>query len=639
LDRDVPPRTWAFGPRTLRATGQRRVGQIELTIIFSEFFKMRILHKSIYQTECSDLLERMSSEQVTLAYVDPPWHTNSNFSEREATDEDTLFLSKIIQQIRRILTQIGSLYFHCPPVSDTDFRLILNQIFGKQPLYEIIWPRKIPHNVVAKIRSDYEIILVYNKSDDNIYNPQFRPLSEDQSRRYHYKDEQRRYRLVDLISPVSRPNQQFDWKGYLPPKNHSWKFSKSRLDQFDLEGKIHISSSIGRPTLKQYLDEHPGVEIGTEWDDISPILSPQERIGSIAQRPIALLERIIKIGTNPDDLVFDPFSRAGTTCLAAQQNGRQWSICVPSEQIVSLVSARLKNAFNFEPARDFMIYDQNKIVSVPIIDHFYKPIVTNTEEISTLQQQIDLLSKSLNTLKEQMKIEGNSVEEIIAHMEDWISTSLLNTNQAITIDSYISIVKDWLEGQSWDLLDENSKRFLPSAELLFEYISKLADTDYSPFIIQYCRALENEILKKLFETYNDNLYSREKDIVQFLSSDLEKDEKGKFKLESHRFARYLQSNDKKYTLGDMNFIMQLIKSGGKNLNKSILLQDFRQFTLKYFDEKILEKKYLDQIDKINEDFRKKAAHPYILDFQVAQLCRTAVRECLNEFLLSYKKTH
>ena len=173
---------------------------------------------------------------------------------------------------------------------------------------------------------------------------------------------------------------------------------------------------------------------------------------------------------------------------------------------------------------------------------------------------------------------------------------------------------------------------------MFEYISKLADTDYAPFIIQYCRALENEILKKLFEAYHSDLYSREGNNSSFLSFDLEKDKKGEPK-KSGKFASYLKSDNRKYTLGDMNFVMQLIKSGSRSLRDSPLLQDFRRFALTYFDEKILEKKYLDQIDKINEDFRKKVAHPYILDFQVAQLCRTTVRECLNEFLLSYKKIH
>ena len=480
---------------------------------------------------------------------------------------------------------------------------------------------------------------IYSKSDDVIYNPQFRPLSEDEvNRRYNHKDKRGRYQLLDLTSPVSRPYQQFEWKGYSLPKGRSWRFSKNRLDQFYLEGKIHTFPSTGRPTLKQYLDEHPGVEIGTEWDDISSILSPQERIDSIVQRPIALLDRIIKIGTNPGDLVFDPFSRAGTTCLAAQKNGRQWCVCTPSEQTASITSVRLMNTLKFEMGSDFLIYGQNEITSLPIIDHFYKPIVTNTEEISTLQQQIDLLSKSLNTLKEQMNIEGNSVEEIIAHMEDWINSSLLGANQAKTVDNYRSIVKDWLEGQNWNLLDENSKSFLPSAELLFEYISKLADTDYSPFIIQYCKALENEILKKLFEAYHDDLYSRESNISNFLSSDLEKDKKGQPK-KSSKFASYLKSDNRKYTLGDMNFIMQLIKLGGKSLRESRLLQDFRRFALTYFDEKIVAKKYLAQINKINEDFRKKAAHPYVLDFEVARLCRMTIRECLNEFLLSYKGTN
>lgn len=95
--------------------------QIELTLILDELFKMRILHKSIYRTGGLDFFERMSSEQLTFACVDPHWQTNSYFSERETTDEYTLFLSKIIQQIRRVLSPTGRLYCHCPSLSNTDF--------------------------------------------------------------------------------------------------------------------------------------------------------------------------------------------------------------------------------------------------------------------------------------------------------------------------------------------------------------------------------------------------------------------------------------------------------------------------------------------------------------------------------------
>ena len=39
------------------------------------------------------------------------------------------------------------------------------------------------------------------------------------------------------------------------------------------------------------------------------------------------------------------------------------------------------------------------------------------------------------------------------------------------------------------------------------------------------------------------------------------------------------------------------------------------------------------IDRINKDFRCKAAHPYILDIEIAKRCRDQVRECINELIL------
>jgi len=86
----------------------------------------------------------------------------------------------------------------------------------------------------------------------------------------------------------------------------------------------------------------------------------------------------------------------------------------------------------------------------------------------------------------------------------------------------------------------------------------------------------------------------------------------------------------------MNFIMGLMKAGGHTLEGSSLLQDLRTFTIRYFGERIVEKTYLNQIDRINKDFRCKAAHPYVLDAEVAQRCRDQVRACLNELILNYR---
>jgi hypothetical protein len=87
----------------------------------------------------------------------------------------------------------------------------------------------------------------------------------------------------------------------------------------------------------------------------------------------------------------------------------------------------------------------------------------------------------------------------------------------------------------------------------------------------------------------------------------------------------------------MSFIMALLTSKGETLKTSLLLQDFRDFTVQYFGESIVDAKYLNQIKRINEDFRRKAAHPYILDIEIAKRCRDQVRECINELILNYRE--
>ena len=49
-----------------------------------------------------------------------------------------------------------------------------------------------------------------------------------------------------------------------------------------------------------------------------------ERLGYPTQKPVVLLERIIKASSNPGDVVLDPFCGCGTTLHAAQNLGRFW---------------------------------------------------------------------------------------------------------------------------------------------------------------------------------------------------------------------------------------------------------------------------------------------------------------------------
>ncbi len=201
------------------------------------------------------------------------------------------------------------------------------------------------------------------------------------------------------------------------------------------------------------------------------------------------------------------------------------------------------------------------------------------------------------------------------------------TDEVRTIQEYVAVVQTWLD--RWGLLDGLTQRFLPSAEQLYDLLGKQEGADFSPFIIQYCRALENEILMKLFCAYHDEIRKRIPDLKSFVAPDLSIEQ-------TARFAKSVRDDKRKYTLGEMDFTMQLIKPGGKTLKSSPLLQDFRGFVTSYFSERIAEKEFLERLKRINEDFRCKAAHPYLMTKEEADRCLLAIREALCELPDAYR---
>ncbi|NMH24919.1 site-specific DNA-methyltransferase [Flavobacterium sp. SE-s27] len=69
-----------------------------------------------------------------------------------------------------------------------------------------------------------------------------------------------------------------------------------------------------------------------------------ERTEHPAQYPEELIERIIKAGTNPDDLVLDPFMGSGTTAVVAKKLGRNYVGYETEEDFIKIAEKRLKNA-------------------------------------------------------------------------------------------------------------------------------------------------------------------------------------------------------------------------------------------------------------------------------------------------------
>ena len=86
-----------------------------------------------------------------------------------------------------------------------------------------------------------------------------------------------------------------------------------------------------------------GVPVDTIWDDIPQVLG-NERVGYPTQKPLALLDRIIKASSNEGDVVLDPFCGCATACVAAENLGRRWIGIDISPKAVELVNVRLQQS-------------------------------------------------------------------------------------------------------------------------------------------------------------------------------------------------------------------------------------------------------------------------------------------------------
>ncbi|HZL27212.1 MAG TPA: site-specific DNA-methyltransferase, partial [Acidobacteriaceae bacterium] len=75
------------------------------------------------------------------------------------------------------------------------------------------------------------------------------------------------------------------------------------------------------------------------------IVSPtgKEKTGYPTQKPLGILERIVRVHSNPGDTVLDFFAGSGTTGVAAARNGRNFLLIDESAEACELMHARLKN--------------------------------------------------------------------------------------------------------------------------------------------------------------------------------------------------------------------------------------------------------------------------------------------------------
>jgi len=260
-----------------------------------------------------------------------------------------------LRELHRVLKDTGSLYLHCDPTASHYLKLILDSIFGVQNFRnEIIWKRTNSlKEQTNKFGTQHDIILWFSKSGEYFYNKVTRDLDEKSQKPFQNNDNDGKgfYQTIALSNNTESGNyakqKTWEWRGVIA----RWLYSKKRLDQWWKDGLIYTTKN-GKYRKKDYLSDKQkrGILISDIWTDkeIAPI-SAKERIGYATQKPLALLERIIKASSNEGDIVLDPFCGCGTAIVAAQKLNRNWIGMDITHLAIGLMEKRIYDEFKIKP--------------------------------------------------------------------------------------------------------------------------------------------------------------------------------------------------------------------------------------------------------------------------------------------------
>ena len=272
-----------------------------------------------------------------------------------------------LMELKRILKPTGSIYLHCDPTASHYLKLLMDAIFGQDNFRnEVAWKRTSSHSDARRFASVSDRLLFY-ASKGATWHTQHLALGEAYvARDYRHTDEKGRYRVGDLTGPgLSNGESGEPWQGYDPGQSgRCWSVPKTggyarwiqdnlipgytavagvhaRLDALSGAGLIDWTQG-GYPRLKRYLVASKGEAVSDFIGDVQNVNNrSKEHIGFPTQKPLALLERIIKASSNPGDMVLDPFCGCATACIAAEVLQRQWVGIDISPAAYTLVRQRL----------------------------------------------------------------------------------------------------------------------------------------------------------------------------------------------------------------------------------------------------------------------------------------------------------
>jgi len=262
----------------------------------------------------------------------------------------TMMAARLVE-LHRILKPTGSFYLHCDPAASHYLKVLLDAIFGPGHCRnEIIWKRTGAHSSAKRYGPVHDVILFYTKGETFTWNPQHQPYAPEYVRAHYTQvDGSGRRYMADNLTAAGKRNGSSGqpWRGFAPgEKGNHWKFAIETLERLDAEERIHWPANGGWPRYKRFLDTMKGLALQDIWTDIAPVNAKAiERIGYPTQKPIALLDRIIRSSSNEGDVVLDAFCGCGTAVAAAQERKRPWVGIDITHTAIEVIRDRLNKEF------------------------------------------------------------------------------------------------------------------------------------------------------------------------------------------------------------------------------------------------------------------------------------------------------
>ena len=289
---------------------------------------------TIYNCDNIELLQALPDCSVNLIYCDVLYNTGKQFDDYNdnlgSPKEAVEWYRPRMIEMRRVLTENGSIFIHCNWRLDSYLRILMDEIFGGDCFRNRIYRKhSSERGFYSNFDSQVDTILYYVKDKRNFV---FHEALSDTKRivplfENGYMAERSETRLLG--------GAQIN----LAYHNKHWLVSKEQYETMLKNGEITLLN--GLPYRISNV-----VPVGNLWADTNMLDQYKRTTTATAYdtpKPDAILERIITTCSNKGDVVADFFLGGGTTAVVAKRLGRKGIFCDISEKACDVTISKLEN--------------------------------------------------------------------------------------------------------------------------------------------------------------------------------------------------------------------------------------------------------------------------------------------------------